>query len=82
VFAGYAAVAVANITSYANAVNEATNLRTALESRAVIEQAKGIIMTRDPCTEAEAFEILRRISQQRNVKLRDLAQTLVDSVQK
>jgi len=48
VFAGYAAVAVANITSYANAVNEASNLRIAMESRAVIEQAKGIIMARDP----------------------------------
>src|SRR5215210_2746562 len=38
VFAGYAAVAVANVTSHANAVNEATHLRRAMESRAVIEQ--------------------------------------------
>jgi GAF domain-containing protein len=40
VFAGHAAVAVANITTHANAVNEATHLRRAMESRAVIEQAK------------------------------------------
>ena len=40
-FAGYAAVTVANITSHANAVHEAAHLRKAMESRAVIEQAKG-----------------------------------------
>jgi GAF domain-containing protein len=82
IFAGYAAVAVANITSHANAVAEAAHLRKAMESRAVIEQAKGIIMARDRCTADEAFDMLKRISQQQNVKLRDLAQTIGDSAQK
>jgi GAF domain-containing protein len=82
VFAGYAAVAVANITSHANAVNEASHLRKAMESRAVIEQAKGIIMARDRCTADEAFDVLTRISQQQNIKLRKLAQVIVDSVHK
>jgi GAF domain-containing protein len=82
VFAGYAAVAVANVLSHANAVCEATHLRKAMESRAVIEQAKGMIMARDRCTAAEAFDMLDRISQQQNVKLRDLAQVIVDSAQK
>ena len=74
-FAGYAAVAVANILSYAEAANEVTHLRIAMESRAVIEQAKGIIMVRDRCTADEAYQLLTRISQQQNVKLRELAQT-------
>jgi hypothetical protein len=82
VFAGYAAVVVANITSHAAAVNEATHLRKAMESRAVIEQAKGMIMVRDRCTADEAFMVLTRISQHRNIKLRDLAQGIVDAVQK
>src|SRR5215213_5024127 len=82
VFAGHAAVAVANITSHAKAVNEATHLRKAMESRAVIEQAKGVIMARDKCTAQEAFDILTRISQQQNVKLRDLAHVIIDAAQK
>jgi GAF domain-containing protein len=82
VFAGYAAVAVANITSHAAALNEATNLRIAIDSRAGIEQAKGIIMARDRCTPDEAFDMLTRISQQQNIKLRDLAKIIVDSAQK
>jgi GAF domain-containing protein len=82
VFAGHAAVAVANVLSHANAVSEATHLRKAMESRAVIEQAKGMIMARDRCTADEAFDMLNRISQQQNVKLRDLAQIIVDSARK
>lgn len=80
VFASYAAVAVNNVTRYADVADDATNLRAAMASRAVIEQAKGIVMARDHCTPDEAFDILRRISLQQNVKLRDLAQNLVDSV--
>jgi GAF domain-containing protein len=82
VFANYAAVAVNNIASYADATNQAAHLRTAMQSRAVIEQAKGILMARDRCSPDEAFELLKRISQHRNAKLRDIAQTIVDSIQK
>jgi len=82
VFAGYAAVAVNNIASYAGAVNEAAGLRTAMASRAAIEQAKGILMARDHCTADEAFDLLKRISSHRNLKLRDIAQAIVDQVQK
>jgi GAF domain-containing protein len=82
VFSGYAAVAVANITRHATAVNEATHLRIAMESRAVIEQAKGIVMARDHCTADEAFDMLTRISQQQNIKLRDLAKLIVEEAQK
>ena len=81
-FAGYAAVAVNNVTSYAGAVNEATHLRKAMQSRAVIEQAKGILMARDRCTADEAFAMLRRISQQHNVRLHQIAQNIVDLAQK
>jgi GAF domain-containing protein len=76
----YATVTVNNITAFADAVTDAENLRAAMQSRAVIEQAKGMIMIRDRCTADEAFAILTRISQQKNIKIRDIAQTLVDSL--
>ena len=70
------------MASYARAVDEVAGLRAAMESRAVIEQAKGVLMARDRCTPDEAFAVLRRISQHGNVKLRDLAQTVVEAAQK
>ncbi|MCU1690359.1 MAG: hypothetical protein JWN20_2287 [Jatrophihabitantaceae bacterium] len=51
----------------------------ALASRAVIEQAKGIIMCERRCTPDEAFQVLRQVSQKSNARLHDLAQALVDS---
>ena len=82
VFAAYAAVAVNNITSFAAASHEAEHLRIAIESRAVIEQAKGVLIARDRCTPEEAFELLTRISQNRNIKLQQLARTIVEAAQK
>jgi AmiR/NasT family two-component response regulator len=53
------------------------NLQRAIESRAVIEQAKGMIMMTMRCTADQAFEVLRSQSQTENVKLRDVAEALV-----
>jgi AmiR/NasT family two-component response regulator len=49
-----------------------------LTSRAVIDQAKGILMGQHRVGADEAFDILRTTSQRENRKLRDLAQELVD----
>jgi GAF domain-containing protein len=57
----------------------ADQLQAALESRDVIGQAKGILMSRDGLDAATAFEHLRRVSQASNVKLRDVARELVDA---
>lgn len=48
-----------------------------LETMPVIEQAKGIIMAQAHCGEAEAFDKLRRASQQSNVPVRELAARIV-----
>jgi GAF domain-containing protein len=48
-------------------------LSAALGSRAVIDQAIGIIMARRACSADEAFAVLRRMSNDGNVKLRDVA---------
>jgi GAF domain-containing protein len=55
-------------------------LRSSLTSRAVIYQALGVIMARERCTQARAFEVLRTASQQSNIKLRDIASAIVTSV--
>lgn len=68
------ALATTNATSHA-ALREA-HLQRAIDSRDVIGQAKGIIMARRGVLADEAFDILRRTSQQLNVKLVELAETL------
>jgi GAF domain-containing protein len=76
--AGYAAVALANAHLYEAQATLANHLQAAMVSRAVIEQAKGIIMGERHCTNEEAFRILSKVSQDSNRKLRDVAQALVD----
>jgi AmiR/NasT family two-component response regulator len=55
----------------------ADNLQTALESRAVIDQAKGILMERHKLTADQSFQLLARASMNSNRKLRDVADHLV-----
>jgi hypothetical protein len=74
-----AAVPVANVWLYEDAVRRTDNLRAALESRAVIEQAKGILMERMKVTADGAFDTLVRVSNETNTKLRDVAQAVVDT---
>jgi len=52
-------------------------LQARLASMPVIEQAKGIIMAQYGCAEDQAFDVLRRASQRGNVKVRELAASIV-----
>ncbi|MFE1250668.1 GAF and ANTAR domain-containing protein [Streptomyces sp. NPDC058735] len=58
----------------------AADVRTALLSRSTIDQAIGILMARERIDARDALERLRRISQHRNVKLRDLCGQVVAKV--
>jgi GAF domain-containing protein len=78
-FASYAGVAVANAALYNHTAEFADQMRAAMQSRSVIEQAKGILMARHGCNADEAFKSLSKLSQDQNRKLRDIAQTIVDS---
>jgi GAF domain-containing protein len=75
------AVAIGNLHAHARLSEEAKNLRLAMESRAVIEQAKGVIMAQRCVNAGQAFEILREASMRYNRKLRDIAVGVVDSTQ-
>jgi len=76
-FANQAAVAVANADAYHQARELSRHLEEALKSRDVIGQAKGIIMERERVTADQAFDMLRRVSQAKNVKLREVADLVV-----
>jgi GAF domain-containing protein len=77
-FATQASVALANAQLYNSAYRLTQQLQEALTSRAVIDQAKGILMAQHGMGADEAFDTLRTDSQRENRKLRDLAQELVD----
>ena len=79
-FASYAAVAVHNLYLYESTRDQAHHLDTAMKTRAVIEQAKGILMSQRRCDAEEAFTSLAAASQRSNRKLRDIAQAIVDGV--
>lgn len=71
-FAAHAAVALAN-------AEQQEQLSEAVRTRDLIGQAKGILMERYGLTGEQAFAVLVRGSQQGNVKLRQLAEQLVES---
>ena len=76
------AVAIANADAHAQLADQAANMRIAMESRAVIEQAKGVLMAQRHVTPEQAFEMLREASQRSNRKLRDIAVGIVSGTQK
>jgi hypothetical protein len=74
--ATHASLALADTIAVTRAELVATQLRTAIESRDVIGQAKGILMQRHGISAGDAFDLLRRASQELNVRLADVAQAL------
>ena len=77
--AAAAAIVLANASAYWDASQLNEQLTEAMRSRAVIEQAKGILMARSPeLGPDDAFDVLRRASQRENLKLRHIAQRIVD----
>jgi GAF domain-containing protein len=75
------AVAVVNADAHARLTEQARNMRVAMDSRAVIEQAKGVLMAQRHVDADQAFDILREASQRYNRKLRDIATGIVASTQ-
>lgn len=69
-------VAAMAAVALARSIND-EQLASALESRTVIGQAVGILMERYSLDEDRAFDVLRRVSSQDNLKLRDVASELV-----
>jgi hypothetical protein len=86
IFATHAGIALgaadmlASVTiSLDTELRRSENLEAALTSREVIGQAEGILIERERITPDQAFNVLRQASQNLNLKLRDLAQHVVDT---
>jgi GAF domain-containing protein len=79
-FALQASIVVANAHAYWASLELTRHLTAAMSSRAVIEQAKGILMAVHRCSADDAFDLLRLRSQAENRKLRSVAADIVDEV--
>jgi GAF domain-containing protein len=77
--ASWIALAVGHVDAAARTSELVAHLKVAMKSRAVIDQAKGILMERFKVTEEAAFTLLARASQNSNIKLRDIADQLVST---
>lgn len=58
--------------------DELEETRNKLAERKVIERAKGLLMERQQCTEDEAYSKLRRLAMDKNLKLVEVAQRMLD----
>jgi len=76
-FAASASGALTLSLRMASCLDTNEQLRSSIVSRAVIDQALGVIMATEHCPQHKAFAMLRSVSQNTNVKLRDLAATIV-----
>jgi hypothetical protein len=72
--------AVVGIASeYGQARRTARQLRDAAESRAVVDQAKGVLMHALGCNADEALQRMRQVSQARNMKVTEVATRIIES---
>ncbi len=62
------------------AENRADDLEAAMQSRTAINLACGVIMAQNRCSQAEAMDILTKVSSNRNRKLRDVASDLIEQL--
>ncbi len=79
ILAAHASVAARAVDERSTLQSLGRDLQQALLSRDVIGQAKGILVERLKITPEDAFDLLRRSSQQLNLKLRDVARGLAET---
>jgi ANTAR domain len=66
-------------SEYGEARRAAWQLQDAAESRAVVDQAKGVLMHALGCSADEALQRMRQVSQTRNLKVTEVASRVIDS---
>jgi GAF domain-containing protein len=77
-FADAAAIGILQERKVANAERRADHLQHALDSRIVIEQAKGIISGERTISVDEAFDAIRSFARRNNRKIHDVALTVIE----
>lgn len=78
-FAAQAAVAIANARALLGMEAQVSQLEEALASRTLIGQATGLLMAQEGLSSEEAFQKLVKVSQNANIKLREIAQRYVSA---
>jgi hypothetical protein len=68
-----------NAAEYGDARRTALQLSAAAESRALVDQAKGMLMQALGCSAEDALGKMRQISQEQNLRVTDIAQRIIDS---
>jgi GAF domain-containing protein len=81
-FAEQLAAAIQSVDAHRSTAKLARNMAEAMRSRAVIEQAKGMLMAEEHIDADAAFQMLARLSQHANVKLREVAERIVEQRRK
>ncbi len=73
-------VAMARFNADQKLRSELSDTKARLADRKTIERAKGLLMARHHCSEEEAYRKLRSLAMDKNLKLADLAQRMIDVV--
>jgi response regulator NasT len=71
--------AIARFEEFKSLRNELKLVKTKLDERKVIEQAKGLLMKQRNLDENEAYQLLRSMAMKRNMKLADLSNQLMEA---
>lgn len=79
IFATLAGIALDAAGERAADDTRVANLHAAMKTRELIGQAQGILMERERISAEQAFDVLRRASQHLNIRVREVAQALVDT---
>ncbi|MGH2806511.1 MAG: ANTAR domain-containing protein [Actinomycetota bacterium] len=79
IFAAQAAIALANAVQHDTDLKHIEQFEAGLQTRQLIGQAVGLVMAAHRVNADDAFDILVRVSQTSNVKVREIAQRVVDN---
>ena len=72
-------LALARYSQFQSLKEEVSDLKDAIETRKVIERAKGIVMKRCNISEEDAFKLLQSHSQKENKKMYDIAESIISA---
>lgn len=73
-------IAVARSTEYYKLRKEFEKVSERLENRKLIEQAKGIVMSKNSFTEQEAYDYIRKLSQMKNISMKRVSEIILSKV--
>jgi response regulator NasT len=74
-------VAVLRFEQHQTLQRELDQTKTSLAERKLIERAKGILMRQRDCGEEQAFQALRKMAMDRNRRLAEVAQSVIDAAE-